>query len=721
MKFKISALALFVGMSCGANATIECAANDKGGVNCDVTGTLTADFKDAKNSNNEVNANGVEGAFAIFGSSTGATVSNNILNVTSSNIKAATGGNASKNGAVFDNIVTVKDSILIGGGITGGKTSGTGEAYKNRVEVLGHSKIEKDVVGSQTDTGANYSNTIIISDDVNISGSVFGNNINNTNVSENVSGNTIKISGNANVAKDVHASYFKLPGSVVSEVSGNTVTIAGNATVAGNIAGAFIKVDANTEPGTIASLTNNTFNTQLDPTHQLKVKSLQNFQQYNLGISGDGEAFYAAHTTKETAMIYVMGIFGDQYNTSKADLTLQNKGITLDEAHQLEKGETAYLLYVDEKKGSYAQGTTLGDNVNVTNLGQNEVAVGLAYSMKVNIAMDENSIYATIIDSPYVDPNAVNRLQPLLDANLTNLMNLQRANALQVDLSRDIEPTAYGEIVTFGKIQQSHSDYKSIETKSNGYNLMMGAGYSFDKAILGAFFETGKTNYDTSSYFEAYKNKDALDFEASGHASYIGGGLLAKAYANENQEGLYFNGFMKGGRAKNQYDSSSFSDNDYRAVGDIHFDESGGYFSVGAGTGYKYKFDEAQIFDTSLFYAYAFLKGNSFWLGGSNIDLNKTKLHTLYLNEDYFYQMSSDLTIHAGVGLQYEFDSKTNGTMDGYQINGVDNKGGTGTFSAGLRMTPFDGDLDKYIEFGVKAYTGRDDGIAGNISVNYNF
>ena len=251
------------------------------------------------------------------------------------------------------------------------------------------------------------------------------------------------------------------------------------------------------------------------------------------------------------------------------------------------------------------------------------------------------------------------------------------------------------------------SRYKTgSHVDSNNWNVAaaVGSKRELKRGSLewGVFGEYGKSNYTLHS--------DAGRGDGDSH--YAGGGLMAKW---TNKHDVYTEASVRLGRL------SDTANNLLRdAAGNGYgYDVHANYFGAHVGIGKIIHYKGGKSLDVYGKYFYTKRDGVDFASGGNNYSLDSVASSILRVGARYG-TTDKKWNWYGGLAYEYEFDGKSEGTVDGIGIRAASVKGGSVRGEIGLRMSatktnPWQTDISIY------GYGGKHRGFGGSVNVAYMF
>lgn len=223
--------------------------------------------------------------------------------------------------------------------------------------------------------------------------------------------------------------------------------------------------------------------------------------------------------------------------------------------------------------------------------------------------------------------------------------------------------------------------------------------------LVGPVVEYGRGSYD--SYLDNGTNGD-------GDSQYLGLGVIAK---QTNNDGLYYEGSLRGGRTKSDYKAISGE-----IAGDS-YDSSATYWALHLGVGKVQKLSETDSLDYYGKVFFSYQGGDSITTSrGTNFDFDATKSFRTRLGFRYNHDMNKAGIIYAGLAWQHEFDGTADAHVtllgDSYSTPSPSIKGDTGILELGWKMK---GEGNFETDLGVIGSVGKQRGIGLNARFSWAF
>jgi len=230
----------------------------------------------------------------------------------------------------------------------------------------------------------------------------------------------------------------------------------------------------------------------------------------------------------------------------------------------------------------------------------------------------------------------------------------------------------------------------------------------------GVFLEYGRGNYDT---WNTFADRDPV--QGAGDTKYAGAGAMGRYdFKSKTDAHTYFEGSLRGGRIKVNYDSLTLND----AMGTVAaWHAETGYMSAHGAVGRTIKLSGAATLDVKAGYYWTRMNGAETRLTtGEKITYEEIDSHRARIAARLTGDSKLAVKPYAGIALEREFSGKARGSVYGYKIDPPTLKGTTFVADAGIQIKA--GNKDNLtIELGVQAYAGRREGITGGAGFSYKF
>jgi hypothetical protein len=654
---------------------------------------------------NEVELDGVSSDFEILGGTSqyGNTTENSVK-LSNSTVNHKIYGGVSIRKDASRNTVTLSDSTAerdIYGGY-----SNLGNVEENEVTIKGGTVKEK-VYGGSTGGNAN-GNTVTISDGAAVKDNIYGGYSSGDcyymdstgNTPSTADGNTINISGSPDLSESEICG-----GSAYTSAQNNTINILSPVTVKGLTGG--IKQTTGTVAGNALNVA----------AKNVTAGSVNGFQNMNFYLPSD--------IANNDTMLTVNG-------GSATDVKDVTFGVAALSGVNLQKGDTVNLLFnsnglTAEDELKTADSSQLGSASFLT---PNNLATDTKYELSIS-KKDGNTIITTVENvegapEPEPEPEPEPTPEPDYSGNerLKSLVETRAAMETMLNAGTDLltgqgmDNAAYaagdrdagGGFNMFAAVGISKLRAKSgshVDIKGIGLNLGLAREIenSSGKLLFAPVIEYGHGSYDS------YQDNG---IKADGNTSYWGLGLIAK---QTNDNGFYYEGSIRGGRVKSDYDS------DFSTATHASYDSAATYWAAHAGIGKLTDLGKDNTLDVYGKYFYSHTGSDSVTVhatgGDENVNFSSVNSHRARLGARLIHAINEKNKLYGGLAYQYEFSGEARATYNGGSTPSPSVKGSSGLIELGWQVKPGKGPMS--VDFGVTGWVGRQRGITANLQANWTF
>ena len=656
------------------------------------------------------------------------------------------GGYSSGIGDVTGNSVTVSDTSQVDGDVYGGMAEGNndsnpGSASQNSVRIESGSTVGGSVYGGWNSNGETTGNFIYVN------GTVSGGVTAGYTLSGDAAGNEVLVEGGT-VLKHLYGGYTAL-----GSATGNVITVKGG-TVNAEIVGGYDDGTATNNTVTLYDsarftgsdiyggksggsssdvFTGNTFKVY----GQIDAASLQNFQNLN---------FYDVADDKASVDLSRSAIIGD----GKGSMTnvfignLRNQEGDIPEEYVLIHTPTASSsytgtnLYVNGNTvvtigpdGSYVpySGTVANDGTMDNATGSTGMTTSqkltkgfLTFEVDYFIKNGQDLIARWKKDAP-VEVNSETEeftasrqaSAALMDEGADFVAGEGIDRALQASQCLPGEPCG---AKAFVAVNGGYSTYKAGTTFDMSYGNML-AGIARQCKIgpvgylAGVFFETGLGRFHSE-----YEPDDSRSIDSEGHDYYYGVGALAKVFLNRDLlKGLYAEGSIRYGLMMGDWQS-----HDIQADGQTaDWDGRAPYLTAHGGLGYMWDVTDNVTADVYAKYFWGHLWGDDGTICGQQFEFDDIYSSRVRTGARLNFKKDETFSWYLGGAWEHQFDSKSRGTIYGYDVPSTDLKGNTAIAEAGVFFKPA-ADSDFSFMLGTTGYFGeKREGVTGHLQVRYEF
>ena len=676
------------------------------------------------------------------------------------------------------NTVELSDGAYVGGDVVGGHSAGDSATRQNvlhnEVTVSSGSRVDGDVYGSMAEgnddsnPGSASQNKVRIESGSTVGGSVYG----GWNSNGETVDNFIYVDGT--VSGGVTAGYTRSGDAVSNEVlvEGGTVLghLYGGYTALGNATGNVITVKGGTVKAEIAGgyddgtatdntvtlydsarftdsdiyggknggsstdvFTRNTFNVY----GQIDAASLQNFQNLN---------FYDVAADKASVDLSRSAVIGD----GKGSMTnvyignLRNQEGDIPDEYVLIHTPTASSSYTGTNlyvngdtvvtigpDGSYvpysgivANDGTMDNATGSTGMTKSQTLTKgfLTFEVDYFIKNGQDLIARWKKDAPVdVTPETEEftasrqASAALMDEGADFVAGEGIDRALQASQCLPGEPCG---AKAFVAVNGGYSTYKAGTTFDMSYGNML-AGIARQCKIgpvgylAGVFFETG-----LSRFHSEYEPDDSRSIDSEGHDYYYGAGALAKVFLNRDLlKGLYAEGSIRYGLMMGDWQSHDIQSDGQTA----DWDGRAPYLTAHGGLGYMWNVTDNVTADVYAKYFWGHLWGDDGTICGQQFEFDDIYSSRVRTGARLNFKKDETFSWYLGGAWEHQFDSKSRGTIYGYDVPSTDLKGNTAIAEAGVFFKPA-ADSDFSFMLGTTGYFGeKREGVTGHLQVRYEF
>ena len=654
---------------------------------------------------NEVELDGVSSDFEILGGTSqyGNTTENSVK-LSNSTVNHKIHGGVSIRKDASRNTVTLSDSTAerdIYGGY-----SNLGNVEENEVTIKGGTVKEK-VYGGSTGGNAN-GNTVTISDGAAVKDNIYGGYSSGDcyymdstgNTPSTADGNTINISGSPDLSESEICG-----GSAYTSAQNNTINILSPVTVKGLTGG--IKQTTGTVAGNALNVA----------AKNVTAGSVNGFQNMNFYLPSD--------IANNDTMLTVNG-------GSATDVKDVTFGVAALSGVNLQKGDTVNLLFnsnglTAEDELKTADSSQLGSASFLT---PNNLATDTKYELSIS-KKDGNTIITTVENvegapEPEPEPEPEPTPEPDYSGNerLKSLVETRAAMETMLNAGTDLltgqgmDNAAYaagdrdagGGFNMFAAVGISKLRAKSgshVDIKGIGLNLGLAREIenSSGKLLFAPVIEYGHGSYDS------YQDNG---IKADGNTSYWGLGLIAK---QTNDNGFYYEGSIRGGRVKSDYDS------DFSTATHASYDSAATYWAAHAGIGKLTDLGKDNTLDVYGKYFYSHTGSDSVTVhatgGDENVNFSSVNSHRARLGARLIHAINEKNKLYGGLAYQYEFSGEARATYNGGSTPSPSVKGSSGLIELGWQVKPGKGPMS--VDFGVTGWVGKQRGVTANLLACWTF
>lgn len=272
-------------------------------------------------------------------------------------------------------------------------------------------------------------------------------------------------------------------------------------------------------------------------------------------------------------------------------------------------------------------------------------------------------------------------------------------------------------VAPFGEVSGSSERLESgsyVDVTGLSAVLGLAARKNF-KAVAftgGLFFEYGTSRFNTHNGF------DEGDVDGKGHATAVGGGVLARLdFTEKLLKGLYFEGAFRLGGIQ-----SDWSSDDLRSETGRHasYDLYSPYHGAILGLGYIWEVTDSFKLDFYGQWLWSHVYGGDAYIVDVPFEFDDVDSHRLRAGVRADWNITEQLGIYFGAAWEHEFDSKARATANGEDVPSPSVRGDTGIFDLGFAFKPA-ALPGLSLQLGATATAGMRHGVGGNFMVKYEF
>ncbi|MCR5757107.1 MAG: autotransporter outer membrane beta-barrel domain-containing protein [Selenomonas sp.] len=421
-------------------------------------------------------------------------------------------------------------------------------------------------------------------------------------------------------------------------------------------------------------------------------------------------------------------------NGATSDLTGVTFGVAALSGATLAKGDTVNLLY-------NANGLTTDATLNTTASvsAPSGWTTDSTYDLSIS-KKDANTIIATVDGAGQKeDTDLTERMKSPVEtrAAAVSLLNngsdllvsqgfSQAANAVAIDLAEKnkaakdntregLKDVAKGHFVPYAAIGGFNMRVNSgshVDNKGMGLNVgfVRELSNKQGKLLFGPVVEYGRGSYDS------YLNDGT---HGNGDSSYWGLGVMAR---QTNNDGLYYEGSVRGGNLKADYAGNLAADR--RAS----YDSSSNYWAAHMGLGKVMELTHGNVLDCYMKYFYSHTAGDNVTATITNtttgasatdtMNFDSVDSHRLRIGARLTHKLDNKSSLYGGLAYQHEFGGEARATYSGIAAPSPSIKGGSGMLELGWQVKP--GGPVK-IDLGATGWVGKQRGFSAQLGAMWTF
>ena len=615
--------------------------------------------------------------------------------------KNVTGNMVEIKGATFD--TGAIDNVAIYGGYN---TATNGNATGNTVTISGNSTFGENtayIYGGFSQSGAANDNTVEISGGT-INGYIYGG-----MGSTEASGNTVTISGDA-IINALDSAYI-YGGTGAPIVKNNTINILTQISVKGLYGG----IDSGAGDG-------NTLNVNATGV-TVGDDGINGFQNMN---------FFLPEGAAGKTMLTV-----NAKDVDGSGMATDLKGVAIGAAVQtgakFNKGDTVNLI--TNPSGLLTDETTtmkqITDETVTIQTKPTAKTLTTDQSYKLGISKQgETTIVATVTDiEEKQNEERTEQAKSLIEtrAAATTFVNSgadmlasqgfnQAANAVALEAAEKAKDgaaspsaNAFTPFAAIGGSGMRAETGSYVKTKGFGLNVGFAReiANSQGKLLFGPVVEYGGGSYD--SYLE-----DAAGTHGDGGAHYYGLGLMARQV---NHDGLYYEGSIRGGRVKADFNST------LDQLGKVNYDSSSTYWAAHLGVGKVFSVGSNNKLDGYLKYFYSHQAGDTTTVHIQNAADESARFDSVDSNRirvgaRLTHKVNDQNSFYGGLAYQYEFGGEARAHFAGSgAVPSPSLKGSSGMMELGWQYKK----NNVTVDLGMNGWIGKQRGLSAQLGATWTF
>ena len=527
-----------------------------------------------------------------------------------------------------------------------------------------------------------------------ITGNIYGGYSKNRNADQN----TVQIQ-NSKITGNIYGGFV---GNSENAASNNTVELIGNITITSDCQGIYGGT------GGADDYRSNNNKLVLKLSKRIKVNKIADFQRYDLIVPINDNAVKI--NEKDTPYVHITGGDATVFNSGN----IINVGVPI--GAKLKSGDNIYLLQNDK---GITGATNIQTNLNALGADFTEVKGTLSvedgtggtkylkYTVSGDPKMSEASkSFAETCEAQIIMINSASSLivnKGIISAKAAAMSSSAEVTATAVageTVPIVVKTVAFTPFAAFGG---SNMQYKTgSHVDSRGWGLNVGFSriikYKGSELTLAPLVEYGRSSYD--SYLDNGTH-------GNGKNQYLGIGLAVK---NEYKNGLYYDGSLRAGRMKGDYNGLD------------EYDTASNYIAAHVGIGRVYKLDAKHDIDCYGRFFYSHQNGDTvtFKQRGYVYDFDPVNSYKLRLGARWIQKIGKAQSFYVGLAADYEFDSSATAHYNGLATPSPSLKGLSGMLELGWKQEPTK-DNRLGVDVSVNGWQGKQKGVNFNAGITWAF
>ena len=430
----------------------------------------------------------------------------------------------------------------------------------------------------------------------------------------------------------------------------------------------------------------------------------------NIGGFDSLDFYLPATTTNDTNILTLTDPAG-------TDLSNTVLNVYADSTTNLKEGDNVYLVTNNEgglnlsnltTSGKLSQGVSVEYAMNLVPLTNSD---GKTVSMQATFGPPQASDQTKAFNQPHI---ANYQLANIVNDKMIDWLPPIDFDSLEEGQDRQDDPPAPPEVIEpkgyeifmntgFAKLKTKTGGGSEVETKGQSYDLgaarvlQQGSGPLYVAPI----FQYGHGDYDT--YLPN-------GLHGQGKNKFFMGGLIARKM---NNNGFYYEGSFRGGKAENDFWS-----NDFKANGSnvrVSYDTSTPIFAGHLKVGKNLRLNKNNILDVYGIYFYTRQNGTGADLStGEHYEFSAATSHRVKLGYKLMTRTSKISRIYTEMAYQYEKCSDISATYANLSTPQAGDKGSSGMFQVGWLIKP-SAKIPMMLDLNATAWVGHQRGVTAGI------
>ncbi|MDR1395902.1 MAG: autotransporter outer membrane beta-barrel domain-containing protein, partial [Deltaproteobacteria bacterium] len=394
-------------------------------------------------------------------------------------------------------------------------------------------------------------------------------------------------------------------------------------------------------------------------------------------------------------------------------------------ATNIDLGTNATILPIDVEGGPSlltlgsqitlvnATNPIVGNFANIDERIEGQMGIFFLYDYLVYEDTD-GSIKAAVVAAPRIN----NQVKAITEASAARLAFVNQGQDFiaerGIELAKARAATENGigvfAAVSGGKSRYDTGSHVDVSGASTLFGVSMGNYFDQNRLTVGVFGEFGFGSY------ESHTPAQAIDIDAEGDLSYVGGGLMARYDIQSSAGTLYLEGSGRIGNAKTEFIAKNVRVANRRPS----YKTSGTYVGAHAGVGYDMQVTEESDIDVYFKYLWNKQNGGDERLSGVPFTLEDATSSRIRTGARLNYSYNDFIIPYVGGAYMYEFNGETDARAFGLNLPNADLKGSSAMAELGIKLLNSD-TVPVSLDAGVQGYFGNRRGMSGSLDLKYEF